>query len=117
MAVAVELVSVVVTDVGTGGVLVTSSTINCGLESVTVSVEYIPVGTLAKFKMVEKSISLAKSTVTGWPEGSTETGVPPFCGVRVAAVIVTVNEITSQTGASLPNTTTEPMVAGAELTV
>jgi hypothetical protein len=52
--------------------------------------------------MVAKSIREAKSTVSGFPPGSTETGLEPDCGVNVRPVIVTRKEITLHRGASPP---------------
>ncbi len=80
-----------------------------------VRLEYVPVGTLAKFRTVEKSISCAKSTVMDFPCERRETGVPPACGVKVAPVMVTKKDMTSHTGASFPKRVTEPRLAVVEL--
>lgn len=79
---------------------------------VSVRLEYVPAAKLAVLRIVAKSMSLAKSTVIGFPDARTETGVPPPWGVRLAAVIVTVKDSTSQTGASFPKITTEPRLGG-----
>jgi hypothetical protein len=60
--------------------------------------------------MVAKSIREAKSTVTAFPPGRTETGLEPDCGVKVRPVIVTLKEITLHTGASPPKTAIVPGV-------
>jgi hypothetical protein len=61
--------------------------------------------------MVKKSISAAKSTVTGLDEEITETGAPPPWGVKLALVMVTSKETTSQMGESPPKIATEPLLA------
>lgn len=91
------------------------STTSCGVDNVSVMLLYVPVGTLVKLSGMEKSIKQAKSTVTGEFDDSTETGAPPPTGVRVAPVIVTVNDTTSQTGWSPVKTTNEPVLVGVVL--
>lgn len=105
-----EVVNVVVTEVAARGL--PDSTTRLGLVSVMEALVYVPVGTLVKLKGTEKSIRQAKSSVTGDVEDTTETGVPPPSGVKVMPVIVTVNDTTSQAGASPVKTTAEPMVVG-----
>jgi hypothetical protein len=107
--VAVEEVSVVGSEVGVmeGGVPVSTTTI--GVDNVSVAMVYVPVGTLVKLRGTEKSIRQAKSSVTG--DDTTETGAPPPSGVKVM-LIVTVNDTTSQAGASPVKTTVEPMLTG-----
>ena len=61
-----------------------------------------------RLNMVAKSIREAKSTVSGFPPGRTETGLPPDCGVNVRPVIATLKEITLHTGASPPKTAIVP---------
>jgi hypothetical protein len=56
--------------------------------------------------MFVKSTKLAKST--GWLGGVIVTGAPPPDGVRVAELIVTMNDSTSQLGWSVPKTTSDP---------
>jgi hypothetical protein len=60
--------------------------------------------------MVAKSIREAKSTVRGFPPGSTDTGLEPDCGVNVRPVIVTLKEMTPHWGASPPKTASVPGV-------
>jgi hypothetical protein len=90
---------------------------SCGADNVSVVLVYVPVGTLVKLSGTEKSIRQAKSTVTGVLDDSTETAAPPPSGVRVMPVIVTENDTTSQTGASPPKTTVEPVLVGCVLVV
>jgi hypothetical protein len=84
-----------------------------GSVSVRLRLVYVPVVSFATFNMSENSMGRAKSTVTGALIAAT--GVPPFCGVRVAAVTVTLKETTSQTGESWPKTTTLALPGAGEL--
>jgi hypothetical protein len=110
VAVAVEEVSVVVSGVGARGL--PASTTSCGFDNVSVALVYVPVGTLVKLRGTVKSIRQAKSTVTGELDDTTATGEPLSCGVRVAPVMVTVKDTTSQTGVSPVKTTAEPRLVG-----
>jgi hypothetical protein len=110
VAVAVEEVSVVVSGVGARGL--PASTTSCGLDNVSVALVYVPVGTLVKLRGTVNSIRQAKSTVTGELDDTTATGEPLSCGVRVAPVMVTVKDTTSQTGVSPVKTTAEPRLLG-----
>jgi hypothetical protein len=64
-------------------------------------------------RMLVKSARRAKSTVDGAALITTGTNCPPACGTRLAEVIVTRKDSTSQTGASVPKTTTDPGGVGA----
>jgi hypothetical protein len=61
--------------------------------------------------MVAKSIREAKSNVTAFPPGRTETGLEADCGVNVRPLIVTTKEMTPlHWGASPPKTAIVPGV-------
>ena len=59
-------------------------------------------------RILVKSTKRAKSTVAGVVEEISVTGVPPPCGTRLALVICTINDSTSQMGASVPKATADP---------
>jgi hypothetical protein len=55
-----------------------------------------------------KSTNRAKSTVAGDEEVMIGTDEPPACGTSAAEVTTTENDSTSQTGASVPKTKSDP---------
>jgi hypothetical protein len=97
-----------VIDSGAGGLTEVLRAISCGFVSVMVSWVYVPGAMLAVLRIFVKSTKRTKSTVAGAVEVISGTGVPLPCGTRLAELMVTTNDSTSQMGASLPNVTTDP---------